>query len=493
MTCDFFESNLVAHQLTRIRLGKRKRSSSNTSDATISTSGSPSDTAMTTSDSSESDNVSDEASSSPPTTVQEEENDDYVEEAQSPRKKRRSCSPERNVEEPSFDVKMGESQSESTADAVAAVQEYPSSSVDIPIAVDHEDLGDTPADSSESQAAAPAPLSDLSPESSKAAATSDAPAPGSSMVDDVSESISQSALSSEVDTDSVDDIFAFQPPPTTTATSSPAWGSATKWGVKSPYTIPSAFASTSQSKSTTTISTGTPSPAWSSTTSWGAKPGPMIPSAFSASSTVQTNAFSAFTSSQTTSAFGVKRARDSDEAKPSPPAWRVFSGEDGSAGVLSSSVALGSKEESAQLEDALARPAHTPSSHDYTTGEEDENVLAEMKSVRLLVRHGHKEFADCGRGHIKLLSRKDDKKERLVFRREQVLKLGMNVRLRPTVRCTFSDEEGVLRVTLKEAKGVEKGEGTELVVYALKAGKSSIKELEEFSKMVTLSPHLSKK
>jgi len=48
----------------------------------------------------------------------------------------------------------------------------------------------------------------------------------------------------------------------------------------------------------------------------------------------------------------------------------------------------------------------------------------------------------------------------------------MNVRVRPTVRCTYDEEDSVLRVILKEA--VEFGEEgpetrpQELVVYALK-------------------------
>jgi hypothetical protein len=46
----------------------------------------------------------------------------------------------------------------------------------------------------------------------------------------------------------------------------------------------------------------------------------------------------------------------------------------------------------------------------------------------------------------------------------------MNVRVRPTVRCTFDEEDNVLRIVLKEA--VEHGDvshsAQELVIYALK-------------------------
>ena len=48
----------------------------------------------------------------------------------------------------------------------------------------------------------------------------------------------------------------------------------------------------------------------------------------------------------------------------------------------------------------------------------------------------------------------------------------MSVRLRPAVRCTFDENEGVLRVVLKEAQ--ERGDASsdlrkeDIVVYALK-------------------------
>lgn len=130
---------------------------------------------------------------------------------------------------------------------------------------------------------------------------------------------------------------------------------------------------------------------------------------------------------------------------------------------------------------------HKPSSHNCITGEEDEDVEADLKGVRLLVKRGSKDFVDCGRGHIKLLQSKEPASERLVFRREQVLKLAMNVRLRSTVRCTFSEEENVLRVILKESSDVG---SEELVVYALKVGKASKKEFADFAALVAGSPHL---
>ena len=59
-----------------------------------------------------------------------------------------------------------------------------------------------------------------------------------------------------------------------------------------------------------------------------------------------------------------------------------------------------------------------------------------------------------------------------VFRREPLWKVSMNVRILPTIRCTFDDEDNVLRIVLKEA--VEYNDGSpetkseELVVYAFK-------------------------
>ena len=47
------------------------------------------------------------------------------------------------------------------------------------------------------------------------------------------------------------------------------------------------------------------------------------------------------------------------------------------------------------------------------TGEEDEDVEAELKGVKLFVKRGSKEFADGILGHIKFLSHKTTKDERI--------------------------------------------------------------------------------
>ena len=54
----------------------------------------------------------------------------------------------------------------------------------------------------------------------------------------------------------------------------------------------------------------------------------------------------------------------------------------------------------------------------------------------------------------------------IVFRREPIWKVTMSVRLRSTVRCTYDETQGALRVTLKEP--IEGTQQEHLVIYALK-------------------------
>ena len=54
----------------------------------------------------------------------------------------------------------------------------------------------------------------------------------------------------------------------------------------------------------------------------------------------------------------------------------------------------------------------------------------------------------------------------------------MNVHLRPTVRCSFDEEHGVLRVTLKEKVADQEGavpedRGETVVIYALRVRRST--------------------
>jgi len=121
------------------------------------------------------------------------------------------------------------------------------------------------------------------------------------------------------------------------------------------------------------------------------------------------------------------------------------------------------------------------------TGEEDETIKSELKGVKLFVKRGTKGFTGGMPGHIKLLSRPESDEERLLFRREPLWKVSMNVRVRPTVRCTFDKEDNVLRIVLKEA--VENGDGAqELVVYALKRGRVPGKDFKEFVEALLENP-----
>lgn len=47
------------------------------------------------------------------------------------------------------------------------------------------------------------------------------------------------------------------------------------------------------------------------------------------------------------------------------------------------------------------------------TGEEDEEVITELKGAKLFVKRGAKDFADGMFGHVKYLSHRETKEERL--------------------------------------------------------------------------------
>ena len=94
-------------------------------------------------------------------------------------------------------------------------------------------------------------------------------------------------------------------------------------------------------------------------------------------------------------------------------------------------------------------------------------------------------------GHLKLLSDRKTLKERLrtptlslpsyytkpdiylVFRREPLWQVSMNVKVNNGVRCTYEREENAIRLVLKEPAGGQlvsssKDQQLEVVVYALK-------------------------
>jgi hypothetical protein len=128
----------------------------------------------------------------------------------------------------------------------------------------------------------------------------------------------------------------------------------------------------------------------------------------------------------------------------------------------------------------------------HLTGEEDETIKSELKGVKLFIKRGTKGFTVGMPGHIKLLSHTQSLEERLLFRREPLWKVSMNVRVQRTVRCTYDAEDNVLRIVLKEA--VEHGDELpttrpqELVVYALKRGRVPKKDFREFAEALIANP-----
>lgn len=152
-------------------------------------------------------------------------------------------------------------------------------------------------------------------------------------------------------------------------------------------------------------------------------------------------------------------------------------------------------------------PAKQPSSH--TTGEEGEVVTSDLKGIKLFIKRGRKEFTSGMYGHVKLLSCKadasaskdGDEKEgqtenaannrtRLLFRRDPLGQVSMNVALRPAVRCHFDEAESILRVILKEQIIVDKETKEDIVIYALKPGRASKPDFRAFAKAVCESEQL---
>lgn len=145
-------------------------------------------------------------------------------------------------------------------------------------------------------------------------------------------------------------------------------------------------------------------------------------------------------------------------------------------------------------EDPLAAVKVTRGGTAGITGEEDEDVRHELRGVKLFVKRGDKEFSDGILGHVKLLSRRETSEERLVFRREPVWKVSMSVGLRPTTRCTFDETQNVLRITLKETieqQGIPaENWPQQVVVYALRRGKTSKSDFAAFAKVAAGNPQL---
>ncbi|KAI1790265.1 hypothetical protein LXA43DRAFT_1017215 [Ganoderma leucocontextum] len=141
--------------------------------------------------------------------------------------------------------------------------------------------------------------------------------------------------------------------------------------------------------------------------------------------------------------------------------------------------------------DANALAASTQSTaiaQKVLTGEEDEEVGREMKGAKVFIKRGDRDFCEGILGNVKFLKHKETGEHRILFRRESVWKVTMSVRLRPTVRCSFDEAQGALRVTLKEP--IEDTQQEQLVIYVLKRGKTSRSEFAKFAKVVTGSARL---
>ncbi|KAI0367609.1 hypothetical protein BV20DRAFT_970391 [Pilatotrama ljubarskyi] len=138
--------------------------------------------------------------------------------------------------------------------------------------------------------------------------------------------------------------------------------------------------------------------------------------------------------------------------------------------------------------DPLAAFSYAKSTQTTVTGEEDEDVAAEVKGAKVFIKRGDRDFCEGILGNVKLLKHRQSGHERILFRREPVMKVSMNVRLRPIVRCSFEEAQGLLRVALKEPS--EDVQQEQVIVYALKRGKSSRTDFVEFAQTVVKSASL---
>ncbi|KAG6879056.1 hypothetical protein C0992_005545 [Termitomyces sp. T32_za158] len=196
---------------------------------------------------------------------------------------------------------------------------------------------------------------------------------------------------------------------------------------------------------------------------------------------VTLNAFSAF--SGTSSPFSTASPRPSKLK----PAWSESS--------LGKNLNEGSEcitEEGSSLHVLVAATGSNSTEVEHHTGEENEDIKQDLKGVKFFVKRGDKPFSDGILGHIKLLSDKTTLDERLLFRREPLWQVSLNIRLHPSIRCTFDANEHVLRILVTEP--VESKDEREIVIYAFKPGRSCSKQdFKEFSEAFLESPGLQEK
>ncbi|KAJ7626342.1 hypothetical protein DFH06DRAFT_1444028 [Mycena polygramma] len=97
----------------------------------------------------------------------------------------------------------------------------------------------------------------------------------------------------------------------------------------------------------------------------------------------------------------------------------------------------------------------------HSTGEEDEDIILELKGAKLYIKRGEENFSGGMVGHIKLLSHKTSPLKTIA---EPLLE-GFH-----ELRCTFDAQENILRVALKELQDKSDSESVEpqTVIYAFK-------------------------
>ncbi|KAL1727397.1 hypothetical protein EV714DRAFT_167792, partial [Schizophyllum commune] len=99
------------------------------------------------------------------------------------------------------------------------------------------------------------------------------------------------------------------------------------------------------------------------------------------------------------------------------------------------------------------------------TGEEDEDATVEIRAIRLYTKRGSKGFSEGIVGTMKVLRHKETQKQRLLFRRDPLFQVAMNVRVQEGMRCTYDAKDRVVRIVTREPSS----EGTpEIVIYAMK-------------------------
>ncbi|KAF8834937.1 hypothetical protein BDN67DRAFT_984967 [Paxillus ammoniavirescens] len=221
--------------------------------------------------------------------------------------------------------------------------------------------------------------------------------------------------------------------------------------------------------------------------------------------------FASYSSSTGASPFGL-----AGQTVKSTPAWRCGKENTGDVSAETTPANALAPSPNNALSPATPEPSSAPvqnknaieagsrtqaptQSSSFVTGEEDETVVAELKGVKLFIKRGRKEFTDGMYGHIKILSRSSalstpqnttdeasqentKPRTRLLFRRDPLGQVSMNVGLCPRVRCHFDAAENILRVILMEQVMDGKESKEDVVVYALKPGRSQKPEFQSFAK-----------